>query len=187
MKIGIICEEDNDLDVINELTSKLIPPHRFSYKKFIGHGCGKLRRKCTAWANNLIKSGCDHLVVIHDLDTNDENDLRNKLTDSIKHIGFAGYVVLIPTREIEAWLLSDAQALQKTFKMQGLPKVPARPERERRAKEKLRDIIWKFSKKRYVNTIHNGKIASFIRINQLNTTCASFKPFPQFIKKYLLA
>ncbi len=72
MRIGIIAEEASDVEVLYELTCKLMNENMFSFKKFIGHGCGKLHRKCTAWAENLLLRGCSHLVVIHDLDNNDE-------------------------------------------------------------------------------------------------------------------
>lgn len=180
MEIGIIAEENNDVEVIYEVTCKLIDESRFSFKKFVAHGCGRLRRKCTAWAENLLLRGCDHLVVIHDLDNNDEMELRKQLTHSINDIGFTGYVILIPVKEIEAWLLTDPKALQKVFHMAKMPKLPLDPEGIERPKEKLRDVIWKTTRKHYVNTIHNRKIAAVSRISKLKI-CRSFHPYPKFI------
>ena len=114
LKIGVIAEEQNDVDVLYELTCKLIPEGEADFSKFIGHGCGKLRRKCEAWSRNLISRGCSHLVLMHDLDSNDEERLRKVLEKIIVDIGFTGYLIIIPIFEIEAWLLFDMLALKET-------------------------------------------------------------------------
>ena len=101
MDIGIIAEEYNDIEVIYELTSKLIPPDKFSFKKFVAHGCGKLRRKCKPWAENLLRRGCKYIVVLHDLDTSAERELRDELTTYVNNVGFEAFIILIPIHEIE--------------------------------------------------------------------------------------
>jgi hypothetical protein len=182
MDIGIIAEEDNDLEVLYELTCKLINRRAFSFKKkFIAHGCGTLRNKCMAWAKNLLRRGCSHLVIMHDLDTSSEVSLRNELAGYVNNVGFQVYIILIPVHEIEAWLLIDASALKKVFNMPKLPKVPHRPEDILEPKERLGDIIWRYSKRRYINTIHNKYIAKELNINSLNRKCDSFVQYPRFI------
>lgn len=180
MQIGVLAEEQNDVDVLYALTCKLVNPTNFSFRKFVGHGCGKLRNKCTAWAKNLLQSGCKHLILLHDLDNNNEANLRTELTSFVRSVGFDGYVILIPVREIEAWLLSDAEALRISFNMRRIPKVPTRPELVLDPKEKLEEIVWKYSKKRYINTIHNPKIAAAMEIRTLSI-CRSFQSYPNFV------
>lgn len=179
--IGVIAEEYNDIDVLYQLTSKLIPENSFSFSKFVGHGCGKLRRKCKAWARNLIYRGCSHLVVMHDLDDNNEGKLRQQLEQSAHGLAFTGSLILIPVHEVEAWLLCDAAALRAVFSMKKQPKLPARPERIQSPKEHLRDLVWRASKKHYVNTIHNSRIASRMLIESLEV-CKSFGPYPRFLE-----
>jgi hypothetical protein len=186
MRIGVIAEGTSDVEVLYELTSKLIDGGTFSFKKFVGHGCGKLRRKCTAWAENLIGRGCTHLVVLHDLDGNTEDKLRTELTDFVCGVGFNGFVILIPVREIEAWLLVDPVALYSVFGMSRAPNLPSKPEAIPHPKEKLRDIIWRSCKKYYVNKIHNKKIAAAIRVNKVKKLCRSFRPYPEFIKSHIV-
>jgi hypothetical protein len=180
MRIGVIAEEVNDVDVLYEFTCKLIDERAFSFKKFVGHGCGRLRRKCAAWATNLLARGCTHLVVLHDLDRYAESVLRAQLEDCVKDVGFDAYVILIPIREIEAWLLVDANALQSVFNMTKRPKLPNKPEAVLRPKKKLRDIVWKTAKKHYVHSIHNRKIAAASRLAMVKS-CVSFGPYPRFI------
>jgi len=180
VNIGVIAEEYDDVDVLYELTCKLTLENNFSFSKFISHGCGKLRNKCRAWSHILVRRGCSHLIVIHDLDTHNEGDLRDQLEQSVRGVGFTGHLILIPVYEIEAWLLSDPLALKQTFNMSKTPKVPVHPETIRHPKEHLRDIVWKSCKKRYINTIHNKKIAGAIRIERLSV-CPSFSLYPEFL------
>lgn len=180
VKIGVIAEEQSDIDVLYELTCKLTLESNFSFSKFIGHGCGKLRKKCRAWSQVLIRRGCSHLVVIHDLDNNDEDCLRQKLEDNVHDITFTGHIILIPVYEIEAWLLSDPLALKQIFSMNKLPNISKHPETIRNPKQYLRDIVWKYCKKYYLNTVHNKKIARETRIEKLSA-CLSFSPYSEFL------
>lgn len=184
MKIGVIAEETNDVDVLYYLTCKLIDEKSFSFKRFVGHGCGKLRRKCSAWADNLISRGCSHLVVLHDLDDYKQDALYKELSDSITHAPCSASLILIPVREMEAWLLTDPRALKKVFSLHKQPKLPGNPESILDPKKKLTEIIWKCGMKRYINTIHNKKIAKAMSISKAKT-CKSFRPYPAFVSKHL--
>lgn len=182
VRIGVIAEEHSDIDVLYEITCKLTSENNFSFSRFVAHGCGKLRRKCRAWSQNLVRRGCSHLVVIHDLDNNDECCLRKELEGTVSGIAFTSHLILIPVYEIEAWLLCDPLALKQTFGMSKTPKVPVHPETVRDPKEHLRDIVWKNCKKHYINTIHNEKIARTITIERLSV-CPSFSPYPGFLDR----
>jgi hypothetical protein len=178
---GVIAEDTSDVAVIRELTARLAPDRSIAFKPFVGMGCGRLRRKCKAWAQMLAVKGCSHLIVVHDLDDNDERTLRNHLETAIAAVRFKASVVLIPVREIEAWLLADAVAVQQVFGLPKIPNVPASPERIVRPKETLRDLVWKAGKKRYVNTIHNAMIAKVLRLSA-RSKCPSFNRYPAFIQ-----
>lgn len=184
LRIGVIAEDQSDVDVLYEFTCKLTSENIFSFSKFISHGCGALRRKCGSWSRVLLTRGCSHLVIIHDLDDGDESALRSNIESSLSGITFAGHIILIPIYEIEAWLLCDPLALKDTFSMNKIPKVPEHPEVMRKPKEHLRDIVWKYCKKHYVNTIHNKRIAEATDIARLSV-CRSFSPYPEFMASIL--
>lgn len=181
VKIGVIGEELNDIDVVYQFTCKLTPENSFSFSTFLAHGCGRLRNKCQAWSHNLIRRGCTHLVVIHDLDDKDQDALQVELENSVRGTACSAHIILIPVFEIEAWLLSDPLALQQTFNMKKPPRIPHNPESIRHPKEYLRDIVWRHSKKRYINSIHNKRIASMITISNV-LICSSFTPYPVFVR-----
>jgi Domain of unknown function (DUF4276) len=180
LKIGVIAEQKNDVEVLEALTSKVISENSFAFKHFVGHGCGKLRSKCGAWANALLQRGCTCLVVLHDLDDRQEQELRTSLEASISNVSFSHSIVIIPIEELEAWLLCDAAALKHVFNMQRKPKVPANPEDTPSPKEFLTQLIARHSKTKYLNTVHNHKIAAQMELSTL-TRCPSFERYPAFV------
>jgi hypothetical protein len=182
MKFGIIAEDDSDVAVVRQMTLKLLKPHKIGFKRFVGNGCGKLRRKCGAWARYLVQQGCPCLIVVHDLDTCDEAELRPKLMAAICPSGAEVSVVLIPKREIEAWLLYDGAALASAFNESKAPPLPADPEKLTDPKTYLRELVWKKYRKRYLHTLHNEKIAEHIQISLLKPS-ASFAPHFVFAAK----
>jgi len=179
MKIGIIAEDDSDVAVLREITLKLLRPHNIGFSKFVGDGCGKLRRKCGAWARNLVRQGCPWIVVVHDLDMFNERALREQLTAAVSACGARGTVVLIPKRELEAWLLYDARAIATAFHEPQSPKIPGNPESLLDPKKHLRDLVWRKYQKHYVNTIHNAAIARHLNTPLLQRS-ASFAPHLAF-------
>lgn len=183
MTVGIIAEDASDVEVLVSIMSKLVDSSSYSTKKFVGHGCGTLRRKCNAWAKNLLRRGCTCLVIIHDLDDNVETELRQELEELLADVQCGNMLVLIPVREIEAWLLTDANALKSVFNMSRLPKLPGDPESLPDPKRTLRDIVRKMTNKQYANTIHNKKIAESIAISKMKK-CHSFRPFPKNVVRW---
>lgn len=120
--LGVIAEDASDVEVIKVLFSKYAPANTFSVKKFVGNGCGKLQGKCRAWAANLVTAGCDHVFVFHDRDRHDLDQLKKTLRAKLPNNEFPKSVVVIPVEEIEAWLLTDMEAIKGTFSLQVTPK-----------------------------------------------------------------
>jgi Domain of unknown function (DUF4276) len=181
MKMGIIAEDDSDVAVLREITSRLLKPHNVGYKRFVGHGCGKLRRKCGAWARTLVQQGCSWIIVVHDLDVHNEQQLRVELMDAVAPARPRESVVLIPKREIEAWLLYDAAAIAKAFHERQRPPLPGNPELLTDPKKHLRNMIRTRYRNDYLNTLHNGLIAKHIDATLLRAS-RSFAPHFVFIR-----
>jgi hypothetical protein len=186
VKIGIIAEDDSDVGVVSALTLTLLKPRVVGFKKFVGGGCGKLRRKCAAWAVNLVEQGCPWLVVVHDLDRNNEADLRTELGRSIAQAGAAASVVLIPRREIEAWLLYDGAAIASAFREALRPRLPGNPESLPDPKNYLRELVWARYRKTYLTTVHNAAIAKRTNTALLRRS-TSFSPHFTFATRVATA
>jgi len=181
MKLGIIAEDDSDVGVISQLTRRMVHPRKIGFKRFIGNGCGKIMRKCHAWAETLVRQGCLWVVVVHDCDRNDERTLRQRLEAAVFGVNAHASVVLIPIREIEAWLLFDSKAIASTFREERRPHLPGDPESLQDPKKTLSRIIWKTYRKQYLNTIHNEIIAKSLDPKFLSRA-KSFEPYPPFVQ-----
>ncbi len=182
--VGVIAEEINDVEVVDELIKKILPNKKYSIKKFVGHGCGKLRSKCLQWADNLQIKGCSTLILLHDLDKNDLIKLNSQLCQSLTNCLIPKHVVIIPIKEIEAWLLSDNLAIKRAMNLNGNIKTISNPQSIADPKKKLGEIIYLQSRKtkRYLNTAHNRRIAA--ELNLVNVRrCNSFLPLEKFIQE----
>jgi hypothetical protein len=184
--IGIIAEDDSDVDSIKVLMKRIAQTEALSVKKFVGRGCGKIRRKSKSWAEMLKSKGCSSLILIHDLDRNNLGKLKRQIEQSITPCPIEKYLICIPVEEMEAWWLSDPQAIQKALKLATLPKVSDHPERINSPKEFIGGLVKKCSenKKIYLNTKHNEMIAAALDIEKA-MRCESFISFYDFVSRYI--
>ena len=185
IKIGIIAEDLSDIQVISELISKYVEKKEFSIKHFVGKGCGKLRVKCSAWVDNLSIQGCKHVIIFHDLDKNKEHELRKEIETKLTKCKFRETLIVIPTEELEAWLLSDAEAIKSTFSITENIRIANDVESIKSPKEHLQKLVKRLSSKNYVNTIHNKKIAEKIETSKLSN-CQSYKVFEDYITQQII-
>lgn len=186
IRIGVLAEDDSDVAVLRELIGKLSKPKSFSIRSFVGHGCGKLRSKCRDWAHQLHLKGCTVLLLVHDLDSRRLSELRAELNRSLCPCPVSKHSIIIPVQELESWLLCDANALKIAFSLKRLPKLPGSPEAVNDPKEKLEELIWRNSGKtrRYINAVHNQKIARHVKISELKK-CPAFREFCHFVQAEL--
>lgn len=183
---GLIAEDNSDIEVLKEIFAKFFEQSEFSTKKFVGNGCGKLRNKCGVWSENLFRRGCDYVFVFHDLDRNDYSELKRSLESKVCPKAHPNSLIVIPVEELESWLLSDAAAIQKVFRLSTEPKVRNNVEAIESPKEYLGSLIWRSGKKKYLNTVHNKKIASATNIESLRK-CKSFMRFSDYIESVVCA
>jgi hypothetical protein len=182
LRVGIIAEDRSDVRVIENILQKLCGSPVVT-RHFVGEGCGRIVGKCRAWAEQLWQKGCTQLVLVHDLDTKVLATLEGTLREALNPCPVAQHVIVIPTREIEAWLLADEKAIKNVFKFKKQIKKIVNPEEIVDPKRKLKEIVHVLSDKRliYLNTIHNEKIAAAANIEALRR-CASFAPLYDFFK-----
>lgn len=180
--IGLIAEDNSDIEVIANILGKYIDRSRFSIKKFVGNGCGKLKQKCDSWTDNLIRAGCQHVFIFHDLDRNNATKLRRDLEKKVPKDKYPNSLIIIPIEELEAWLLCDESALAAVFALNKIPKKIENCDEVQNPKEHLRDLIWELGKKRYLNTVHNKQISEKVSLLNLRR-CNSYHEFDKYIKE----
>ena len=184
--IGVIAEDKSDIEVVTEILAKYMARNTFSVKHFVGNGCGKVKLKCDSWYRLLFARGCEHVFLFHDLDRNDETKLRKSLEKKLPSSDCPNSLIVIPVEELEAWLLSDATAIQHVFSLPKKPKKIENCESVASPKEHLAQLVWMNDKKRYVNTIHNKKISEQVSLENLKR-CSSFIDLEKYIREKVCA
>lgn len=179
--IGVIAEDNSDVDVVKEILGKYSHSGAYKVKKYAGGGCGSLQRKCGEWAKLLVAQGCKHLLVVHDRDRHEREFLRRTLRAKIPIGDFPNSLVVIPVEEIEAWLLADERALGVVFETKRPFKRIQNPEAVQSPKEMIGRIVDKSCKKIYVNTAHNLRLAKAAELQCLRR-CPSFVELDEYLK-----
>jgi hypothetical protein len=184
--IGVIAEDRSDVDVVSALFEKYVPKSNFTVRHFVGNGCGKLKNKCRTWTETLFQLGCEHVFLFHDLDRQIEAELRKLLEERIPKLEFPTALIVIPIEEMEAWLLSDIEAIKAVFAMKAKLKRYKNCEAVNSPKEEIGRLAWNTNKKRYLNTVHNKRIAEKVSLDNLRR-CPSYLPFDAYLKKNVFA
>lgn len=181
--IGIIAEDESDVECIKHFIRRNKPEKQIGFKKFVGHGCGRIHKKANAWANNFKTQGCNSIILVHDLDRNDKDELYKNICDAFLPSPIKKYCICIPIEELEAWLLSDIIAIKKVFNIKTQIKLPNYPEKIPSPKEYLNKIVRKATNKKvdYINTIHNKKIAEIISLKKMYSKCETYREFQDFV------
>lgn len=183
-KLGIIAEDISDIEVI-KILGKKISGKSVNSAHFVGKGCGPLKKKTPGWCKSLKTKGCDSILLVHDRDRKDAAKLRAELEAILQDAPQDIKIVAIPEEELEAWLLSDAAAINKALKLDDKFKKVNHPETVASPKEYIRDAVYKASdkKKSYINSVHNKLIAEYINIKEISQRCPSFAPFSGVFEK----
>jgi Domain of unknown function (DUF4276) len=181
IKYGLIAEDASDIEVIKKLAKKVCGKN-ISSSHFVGKGCGPIKRKAVAWCKAFATKGCSQILLVHDRDRNDADELRSQLTAVLALAPQAKKVVVVPSEELEAWLLSDHSAIKIALNLKKAIKEEHHPEEIASPKEYLGAAVWKVSEKKvtYVNAIHNPLIADHIDVLRISRKCPSFRPFEDF-------
>ena len=184
--IGLIVEDNSDYNSLRIIISRLIRKDNLTFRKAIGNGCGKMKRKAISYANILSKKGCDLIILVHDLDRNDIDVLRKELNQVINASNAKNKFVCIPIEEIEGWFLADPEGIRDTFELDRIPKIKGKPENVDSPKEKLEDFVYQCSNKSkiYLNTKHNDILSANLDLEKISNKCDSFKEFEVNIKEF---
>jgi hypothetical protein len=184
--IGLIVEDNSDFNCLKILISRIIQKDNLTFKKAIGNGCGKMKRKALSYANNLSQKGCELIIIVHDLDRNVLSKLHKDLEKLMNLSNAKNTFVCIPIEEIEGWFLSDPEGIRQTFQLNRLPKIIGNPETIESPKEKLEDHVFQCSDKSklYLNTKHNDLLSTNICLNKMKEKCESFRLLDEFVTSY---
>lgn len=184
--IGIIAEDNSDFESFKILIKRITQNENLSFKKAIGNGCGRIKRKADSYCKDLKNRGCNMIILVNDLDRNNylelHKDLSKKMVFHPENCAF----LCIPIEEIEAWFLSDPEGLKSAMNLKKKPNIKRLPEQVESPKEYLGEIVSIYSnnERLYLNTKHNPIISAKISIDLMKNKCPSFKGLHDFLKKH---
>ena len=118
---GVLAEDPSDCDALAVLIRRIRPPvagAKYRIRTRPAYGCGNLREKGSARLAELVASGCDALIVVHDLDRaplvgglNNLGDLLLHLRKKLMNPSRTPLCICVPVEEIEAWFWSCQETL----------------------------------------------------------------------------
>lgn len=184
--IGLIVEDNSDFTSFKILISRILKKDNLTFRKAVGSGCGKMRRKAESFIKLLNNKGCDLIIMVHDLDKNNYQDLHDQLTEVMRDGPANHNIVCIPVEELEGWFLSDPEGIKEVFQLHKKPNISGNPETINDPKEKLARYILECSNKSkiYINNKHNDKLAMQVSIAEMKSKCDSFNSFIGELDKY---
>lgn len=176
---AILAEDESDFVTLKTLTRRIARANA----KVVGKGF--------RGASQLLKDGAKsikalsampsvrHFIVCVDADELDGADRNSEVHEKV--IAPSGvskkYTIVVPTWELEAWILADVNAASKIFgKWERVDEV-RHPENIREPKEHLVRLCRRCTAPKYNYATHNPKIAEHLDLQKIYDRCSSFRGF----------
>lgn len=185
LTLGVLAEDTNDCDVIDMLIGRILAEKQVSAGQYKVHrradkGCAKLLRKARPWIRELTDRGCRSIILVHDRDSNDEAQLRAKLSALPVPRGVRR-LVCIPVEEIEAWFFASPRALQLVCRDRGASYVHPSPHLIANPKEKLKELSLGANRRPRYSENDNARLAAALELDACARRCPAFRELRQFI------
>lgn len=176
---AIFAEDQSDFNTLKKIVKRISENERM---KIVGKGF--------SGGSELIKDGAKSIralskipgvkkfIVCHDADSfcgkKRMNELYNKV---IKPSGIDAEQILaiVPTSELESWILADINACRNVFKAMPVQNEISNPEAIRDAKEHLSRLCRERTVPKYSNATHNAMIAEHLDLQKIYKRCPSFR------------
>jgi hypothetical protein len=181
--IGIVAEDQSDAETLRTLVRRTI---RNPGAQVLIKGCGgggALKRKARSHIEQFRTRGATKFIVCHDADGNDPDEIRRIVAEAV----FGGgpvppsHCIVVPTEEIEAWILADGEAISRVIPSLVVPAVQ-HPEQLASPKEWLEDHSRaRNARPLYAHAVHNPRVAEHLRINEVARKCPSFQHLVNFL------
>lgn len=177
---AVLAEDISDADSIASIIRLIKNDKKISVLKQGYGGSGDLLKKGSAQIKAFNSArDCDQFVICYDSDGEDLYKRKQDIIDKIiKPSGVkANYCALVPVQELEAWFLADLNAVKSVFRRFDIAPEYPNPELLKSPKELLKHRLKGLKPiPKYVNSIHNPKIAENLDLRAVLNKCPSFKP-----------
>jgi hypothetical protein len=176
--------EGTDPKAIKRLIRRLLDNERLPIRVKGYAGCGELRKKARLQIEAWAKQGIDCFVVCHDADGPDSAATIDaiKRANTVPQELRESCCIVVPIQEFEAWLIADANAVNRVLKNLDLREI-----REPHRKESPKDFLRRRSQTKktspqYSHVVHNERIAEILDLNVVELKCESFHQMAEFLR-----
>lgn len=184
----VIAEDTTDVICLKILIRKILDKPSISIEGKGFGSCGDMLNKGGKFLSLYEKQESYRKVIIcHDRDKYSKDEVYKRVASNIicsAKLKNKLICILIPTEEIEAWILADMEAIVKAFPSFIPPKQPFfHPEDICSPKEKLKSLINK-NKPRplYTDTSKNQGLIEHLDLTVVKKKCPSFAELYEFVK-----
>lgn len=181
---AVLAEDTSDVETLTTLIKRIANNNAISVKGKGYSGCSGMLLKGARDLRMFHDMGrTQRYVVCYDSDGCDPVVRRQELIDRV--IGPSGVMApicaLVPTQEMESWILADVNAVQNVITGWVPDKDILHPESIDSPKEYLEKMSRLRQRPRYSHATHNSKIAKYLDIAKLLKKCPSFAPLYELV------
>ncbi|PPD48261.1 MAG: hypothetical protein CTY16_06025 [Methylobacter sp.] len=189
MMYAVIAEDTNDFACLKVLIRRLANDKSIVIKGKGYMGCGEMLNKGKRDLQNYAKQGCTKFIICYDKDRESKQKrYEDVITKIIKPANLKKahnlICILIPTEEIEAWILADIKAIAKIIPTWQPTQEFHQPETVISPKEHLTRLSRDHrSKPLYIYTLHNEKVLEHVDLDIVKKKCPSFIDLAVFVEE----
>lgn len=185
LTLGVLGEDRTDCAVIETLIGRIfneksVPAGRYKIHTLGANGCAHLRRKAESWMRDLADKGCRTIILVHDRDRADEQELRAALNAKTVPRGVK-YLVCIPVEELEAWFFSCEKALAWVGGEEARSQVRSSPHLLTSPKERLIALSRGSNRKARYSPNENVRLAELLTLDTCAKRCPAFRSLRECI------
>jgi hypothetical protein len=185
---AVIAEDANDFACLKVLIRRLANDQSVRIKGKGYAGCGDMLNKGKRDLQSYGQQGCHKFIICYDRDRDcAQKRYEEVIAKIIKPANIKNphnlICILIPTEEIEAWILADIQAVSKIIPTWQPSQEYHQPETVNSPKEHLTRLSRDNRvKPLYVYTVHNERILEHIDLDKVKKKCPSFVELAVFVE-----
>jgi hypothetical protein len=185
----VIAEASSDIDCLKILIRNLANNKSIPIEGKGFGSCGDMLNKGAKILSFYSKQKeCRKFIICYDRDKDSAQQRYEQVISKIikpADIKKAGnsICILIPTEEIEAWILADIKAVSKVFSSFQSKKEFLHPEKIVNPKETLESLINKDKQRPlYTDTSNNKQIMEYLDLEIVKKKCPSFAELADFVE-----
>lgn len=181
---AVLAEDVSDVETLTTLIRRIANSNAISVKGKGYSGCSGMLNKGARDLRMFHDTGrTQRYIVCYDSDGFDPVVRREELLARvIRPSGvLAPICALVPTQEMESWILADVKAVQNVITGWTPDKNILHPETIDSPKEYLEKMSRQNQRPRYSHATHNSKIAKYLDISKLLDKCPSFAPLYKLV------